>query len=203
VGRKGFIPLTLPHCYSSLKEARTETQTGQEPGGRIRCRGHGGVLLTGLLLMACSACLLIELRTTSPSMTPPNHGLGPPTLIINGENALQLALKEAFLQLRLLPVWGLTCVKLTRKTSQWGGKVLAWAISWVWVQNYHVIHNKSFPKKQTKRKREGIGGEKKYSNMLIIAKVHTDHIDTWILCCLHNLNVLYNEQKIIPKFIFL
>jgi hypothetical protein len=34
LGRKGFIWLTLPHCCSSLKEAKTGTQAGQEPGRR-------------------------------------------------------------------------------------------------------------------------------------------------------------------------
>ena len=32
--RKGFIWLTFLHCCSSLKEVRTRTQTGQEPGGK-------------------------------------------------------------------------------------------------------------------------------------------------------------------------
>ena len=62
--RKGFIWLTLPHYSLSLKEGRTGTQTGQEPGGRSWCRGHGGVLLTGLLPMAWWACFLIECRST-------------------------------------------------------------------------------------------------------------------------------------------
>ena len=35
------------------------------------CKGHGGVLLTALLPMACSASFLIELRTTSPGVAPP------------------------------------------------------------------------------------------------------------------------------------
>ena len=65
---KGFIWFILPCNCSSSKEGRGGTQTGQKPGGRSWCRGHGGVLLTGLLLMACSAFLLIELRTTSPDM---------------------------------------------------------------------------------------------------------------------------------------
>jgi hypothetical protein len=39
------------------KEVRTGTQAGQEA-----CRGHGGMLLTGLLPLACSACSLIEPR---------------------------------------------------------------------------------------------------------------------------------------------
>jgi hypothetical protein len=35
---------------------------------------EGWVLLTDLLLMACSACFLIEPRTTSPVMVPPTVG---------------------------------------------------------------------------------------------------------------------------------
>jgi hypothetical protein len=30
LGRKGFIQLTFPHCYSSPKKVRTGTQAGQE-----------------------------------------------------------------------------------------------------------------------------------------------------------------------------
>ena len=40
----------------------------QQPGGRSWCTGHGRMLLTGLLLMACSACFLIEPRNTSPGV---------------------------------------------------------------------------------------------------------------------------------------
>jgi hypothetical protein len=51
-GRRGFIFLRVP-CHSpSLREARAETQVGQEAGGRNWSRGHGGVLLTGLPSMA-------------------------------------------------------------------------------------------------------------------------------------------------------
>jgi hypothetical protein len=73
-----FIQLTLPHCCLWPKEVRTGTHIGLEPGGRSWCRGHGGVLLTGLLPLACSACFLIEPRTTSLGMAPPT--MGPPTL---------------------------------------------------------------------------------------------------------------------------
>jgi len=52
--------------YFNYTFLRIGTQTGQEPGGRSWYRGHGGILLTGLLLMACSACLLIHSKTTSP-----------------------------------------------------------------------------------------------------------------------------------------
>lgn len=41
---------------------------------RSGCRGHGGVRLTALLLMACSACFLIHPRTTSPEVAPPTMG---------------------------------------------------------------------------------------------------------------------------------
>jgi hypothetical protein len=37
-------------------------------------RGHGGMLLTGLLSMACSACFLIEPRTTISEMAPLTTG---------------------------------------------------------------------------------------------------------------------------------
>jgi hypothetical protein len=55
--------------------------------------------LTGLLPLACSACFLIEPRTTSPGMVPPQWAL--PPLITYLENALQLDLMEAFPQRRL------------------------------------------------------------------------------------------------------
>jgi hypothetical protein len=74
LGRKGFIQLTLPHCSSSRKEVRTETYTGQELGSRSWCRSHGGVVLTGLLPLPCSAYFLLEPRTTSPEMAPPTMG---------------------------------------------------------------------------------------------------------------------------------
>ena len=69
-------------------------------GSSSWCRGHGGMFLTGLLALACSACFLIEPKTTSPEMVPPTRG--PPHLITNGENAPQLDLMEAFPQLKLL-----------------------------------------------------------------------------------------------------
>ena len=55
------------------------------------------MFLTGLLPLACSACFLIEHKTTSPGMAPLT--MGPPPLITNGEKALQLDLMEAFSQL--------------------------------------------------------------------------------------------------------
>jgi len=65
---------SFPHCCSSPKEVRAGTHSGQELGSRSWCRGHGGMLLTGLLPLACSAYFLIEPRTTSPGMAPPTMG---------------------------------------------------------------------------------------------------------------------------------
>jgi hypothetical protein len=56
------------------KEVRTGTHTGQEPGGTNGGRSHGGMLLIGLLPLACSACFLIEPKTTSPGVEPPTMG---------------------------------------------------------------------------------------------------------------------------------
>jgi hypothetical protein len=93
LGRKGFNQLTLPHCCSSPKKVGTETEAGQEAGADAEA-------MEGCYLLACSACILIELKTTSPGMAPPT--MGPPLLITNLENAQQLDLMEALPQLKLL-----------------------------------------------------------------------------------------------------
>jgi hypothetical protein len=72
-------------------------------GSRSWYRSHGGMFFTGLPYLACSACSLIEPKTTSPEMVPPTRGLSP--LVTNWENALQLDLMEAFPQLKLLSLW--------------------------------------------------------------------------------------------------
>jgi hypothetical protein len=46
LGRKGFVQLTLPHCYSSPKEVRTKTQAGQEAGADAEA-------MEGCYLLAC------------------------------------------------------------------------------------------------------------------------------------------------------
>jgi hypothetical protein len=44
--RKGFIQLTFPHCCSSLKEVRTETQAAQRAGADAEA-------MEGCSLLAC------------------------------------------------------------------------------------------------------------------------------------------------------
>jgi hypothetical protein len=46
-------------------------------GSRSWWRVHGGMLLTGLLPLACSGCFLIEPKTTSPGMASPTRGPPP------------------------------------------------------------------------------------------------------------------------------
>jgi hypothetical protein len=81
----------------------SQDRNSSRSGYRNWCRGHGGMWLTGLLPLACSACFLIEPMTTSPRMAPSTRG--PLRLITNWENALQLDFMEAFPQLKLLSLW--------------------------------------------------------------------------------------------------
>lgn len=83
VGRKGFIWLILPRQSMSSKNIRTETQAGQESRSRNRCRGHGGMLLMGLIVMTCSAFFLIEPGTTRPGVVPTTMGLPLPRELIH------------------------------------------------------------------------------------------------------------------------
>jgi hypothetical protein len=70
---KGFIGLKLPTHNSSLKEVRTETQAGKEPGGRSWCRDHGRVLFTGLLSL-----LSYRTQDQQPRYSTTHNGLDPP-----------------------------------------------------------------------------------------------------------------------------
>ena len=45
LGRKEFLWLILPHCWTSLKEVRTGAKTGQDPEGKNWCKGYRRVLI--------------------------------------------------------------------------------------------------------------------------------------------------------------
>ena len=60
----------------------TTTDTVRQYTESERLWSHGGVPLTGLLFMACSAYFLIEPRITSPGIALP-YSLGPPPSITN------------------------------------------------------------------------------------------------------------------------
>jgi hypothetical protein len=61
------------------KEVRTGTQAGQ--GSRSWCRDHGGMFLTGLLPLACSASSLIEPRLPAHRWSHPQGAWNPWSLI--------------------------------------------------------------------------------------------------------------------------
>jgi hypothetical protein len=90
-GGKGLFSL---HFHIAVHHQGSQDWNSSRSGSRSWFRGHGGMLLTGLLPLACSACSLIEPKTTSPEMVPPTRGLS--SLITNWENAPQLDLMEAF-----------------------------------------------------------------------------------------------------------
>jgi hypothetical protein len=82
---------------------RSQDWNSSRSGSRSWYRGHGGMLLTGLLLLACSACFLIEHKTTSSEMESTTGG--PLPFITNSENASQMDLLEALPHLKLLCLW--------------------------------------------------------------------------------------------------
>ena len=87
LGRKEFIWFTLPQCCSLLK------QGGQKAGA-------DAVVMEGSSLLAASPGLLGLLSYRAQDYQPrdgtTHNGLGPPHLITNWENALQLDFMEAF-----------------------------------------------------------------------------------------------------------
>jgi hypothetical protein len=67
-------------AYTSIllfitREVRTETQAGQKAGADAEA--HGGMFLTGLLPLVCSACSLIEPRLPTQRWHHPQGDLPP------------------------------------------------------------------------------------------------------------------------------
>ena len=120
LGRKGFIWFTLPYFSSSLGEVRTRTQAGREPGSRSWCRGHGGALLTGLLILPCSVCFLLYLMPTYPRIVPSTMDWAPP----DPHQSLVKKMPHSWILWRCSLNWGslysreLACVRLTWSSAQ-------------------------------------------------------------------------------------
>ena len=68
LGRKGFIHSQFPYNSSSSKAVRAGLKQGSNLKAGADTETMKGLLLTGLLPMACSAFFLIELRITSPGL---------------------------------------------------------------------------------------------------------------------------------------
>jgi hypothetical protein len=64
----------LPHRLYSIVEKTLGQELKEEPGGKVGSRDHGGMLLTGLLPMVCSACSLIQPKTAYSEVAPPTVG---------------------------------------------------------------------------------------------------------------------------------
>jgi hypothetical protein len=98
-------------AYSSISQSITEERQGRNKAGTKK--HHGGVLLTGLLFMACSACFLQELRTTHLVVAPPTVGWALPHLSFIKKMPNRLAYRGIFSiqspSSQMTPI----CVKLT------------------------------------------------------------------------------------------
>ena len=77
-GGKGLFGL---HFHAAVHHQGSQDWNSSRSGSRSWCRGHGGMWLTGLLPLACSACFLIEPKTTSLGWHHPQWALPPWSLI--------------------------------------------------------------------------------------------------------------------------
>jgi hypothetical protein len=101
----GSFPICLSQGFYSCTNIMTKKQVGEEriystytsillfitegsqgwnssrSGSRSWCRGHGGMLFTGLLPLACSACSLIEPRLPAQRWSHPQGAFPPWSLI--------------------------------------------------------------------------------------------------------------------------
>jgi hypothetical protein len=82
-GRKGLIWLTILHHSPSLEEARKELKQGRKLEAGADAGSCGGMLLTGLLIVACSACFLIVNQDHQARGNTRHNSLGPLPLVIN------------------------------------------------------------------------------------------------------------------------
>jgi hypothetical protein len=78
--REGVLGLTLPQHWSPLKEVNPGRNL--DAGADLEAM-EGGCLLTYSPCLPCSACFLIEPKTTSPGMAPPTMGWALPHSITN------------------------------------------------------------------------------------------------------------------------
>ena len=114
LGRKRFIQLTLPYCCSSSRKSVLEfKQVRKQELMQRQWRDVAYWLASPGLV----SLLSYRRKTSSPEMAQPTRG--PPPLITNWENALQLDLLEAFPLLKLLSLWELQPVSSWHKTSHY------------------------------------------------------------------------------------
>jgi len=69
VGEKGVYSVYTSTLLFITKGS--QDWNSSRSGSRSWCRNHGKMLFTGFLTLACSACFLLEPKTTRPEMVPP------------------------------------------------------------------------------------------------------------------------------------
>jgi len=116
LGRKGFIQLTSMLLFITKG---SQDWKSSRSGNRSWYRGHGGMFLTSLLSLTCSACSLIDPKTTTPGMALPTMGwVLPPWLLVEKMLYSWVSWRH-FHNWDLFSVITPACVKLTHKTSQY------------------------------------------------------------------------------------
>jgi hypothetical protein len=78
-GGKGLFSLHLHTAVHHQCKSGHKLTQGRNSQVGADAEAMKGVLLNGLLPLACSACFLIEPKTTSPEMAPPTMGPSPGT----------------------------------------------------------------------------------------------------------------------------
>jgi hypothetical protein len=108
------------HFHNTVHHQGSQYRNSKSVQGlwsRNWCGGHWGKLLTGLFLMAFSACFLIEPRTTSPRMVPPTMDCTLPHQLLIKAMPYSLAHNPIFWRHILIEApssqMTLACVKLT------------------------------------------------------------------------------------------
>jgi hypothetical protein len=69
------------HFHTAVHHQGIQDWNSSRSGSRSWCRGHGGMFITGLLPLACSACSLIEPRLPAQRWHHPLGDLPPWSLI--------------------------------------------------------------------------------------------------------------------------
>jgi hypothetical protein len=105
---------------------RSQDRNSSRSGSRSWCRGHGGMLLTGLLPLACSACFLIEPKKDyqprdGTTYNEPSH----PWLLTEKMPYSWISWRH-FLKGGSFLCDNSSCVRLIHKTSQYNGGAGNW-----------------------------------------------------------------------------
>jgi len=146
----------------------SQDRNSSRSGSRSWCRGHGGMLLTGLLPQACTDCFLIEPKTTSSGMAPPTMGWVLPPWSLTEKMLYSWVSWGHFHNGSFFSMITTAHVKLTHKTSQY-----------MIFFKTHISKNPNWIQItcKTLRKRKGVTGFCfRWWILLVLDKLHKSHI---------------------------